>query len=291
MGAAADNVIKHKKRNSISSNIISRPFSSSKSSDESKNESNNINYKSRKNINSNITNYSPIPINKYNKYNNSTYKINNYINQNNNNFNQKKHIYKSKSIDYEQNKVYNNFNNNQKKKNGFNNYQNKSVQKKNTYYNQEIHYNLNTMIVVDSNSNYMNYIKKKINIDNYLMKFEDISRNPIYINLLHYDDNLTNNENQNYYKYFKLNIVGGYYGIDNFDMFIEYIKEINNTINFLRYFLIVSGSNSNKVLQYCYNSNILMKLLFFALHQIFINIYYHIQIKSLILVIKYQQHL
>ena len=55
------------------------------------------------------------------------------------------------------------------------------------------------------------------------MKFEDVSRNPLFINLLHYDENLTNNENQNYYKYFKLNVVGGYYGIDLFDMFTEYI--------------------------------------------------------------------
>ena len=60
---------------------------------------------------------------------------------------------------------------------------------------------------------YTNYIDKS------LIKFDDIKRNPIYVNLLHFDENLTTEKNQNYYKYFKLNIVGGYFGINDFNRF------------------------------------------------------------------------
>jgi hypothetical protein len=64
---------------------------------------------------------------------------------------------------------------------------------------------------------------------------------------------LKTNENQNDYKYFKLNIVGGYYGINNYDMFTKFIEAINNSKFFLRYVLIVSGTSANKILNYCYN--------------------------------------
>ena len=96
------------------------------------------------------------------------------------------------------------------------------------------------------------------------MKFEDISRNPLYINLLHYDDKLTNKENQNYYKYFKLNIIGGYYGINNLVMLHEYIKEIKNSKIFLRYILLVSGSNSSQVLEKCYSDQFIEEIIIFC---------------------------
>ena len=92
---------------------------------------------------------------------------------------------------------------------------------------------------------YTNYIDKS------LIKFDDIKRNPIYVNLLHFDENLTTEENQNYYKYFKLNIVGGYFGINDFNRFKKLINAIQCSKVFVRYVLVVSGSKSMDVLNYC----------------------------------------
>jgi len=118
---------------------------------------------------------------------------------------------------------------------------------------------------VDNNIN-MHYIKPLYNnnIDSFLMKFDDIKRNPIFVNLLHYDEMLTNKENQKYYKYFKLNIVGGYYGINNFDIFTKYIEAINNSKMFLRYVLIISGSKANKILNLCYNYSYIDDIIIFC---------------------------
>ena len=151
-----------------------------------------------------------------------------------------------------------NYNNNNYNYNFINNYYpNINLQNSNNLY----------FNIKNNNPSYNNYINNDTNIDNNLMKFEDVSRNPLFINLLHYDENLTNNENQNYYKYFKLNVVGGYYGIDLFDMFTEYIEAINKSKIFLRYILIISGSDSIKVLNYCYNYKYIDEIIIFCYMQ------------------------
>ena len=158
--------------------------------------------------------------------------------------------YKSKSIDIKNIKTNNNYYNNFI----YNNYYNKFTN--NNYINQN-----------NNIPSYNNYINNNTNIDNNLMKFEDVSRNPIFINLLHYDENLTNEENQFYYKYFKLNVVGGYYGMDNFITFTNYIEAILKSKVFLRYILIISGSDSNKILNYCYNFKFIDEIIIFCFIQ------------------------
>lgn len=115
-------------------------------------------------------------------------------------------------------------------------------------------------------NNNLNTYQTKVNnyIDKSLIKFDDINRNPFYVNLLHYDENLINYENQNYYKYFKLNIVGGYFGNNNLNMFKYYIDAINRSKIFIRYILIVSGSNSVNVLNSCYNYKFIDDILIFC---------------------------
>lgn len=126
--------------------------------------------------------------------------------------------------------------------------------------------NTSNKIAVKYKTTYLNTPQKKINnyIDKSIIKFDDINRNPFYINLLHYDENLTNNENQKYYKYFKLNIVGGYLGINCLNMFTYYINAINNSKIFIRYILIISGSNSINVLKLCYNYKFIDEVLIFC---------------------------
>ena len=127
-------------------------------------------------------------------------------------------------------------------------------------------------------NNYVHtYQNNKVNyIDKNLIKFDDINRNPLHVNLLHFDENLSSKENQNYYKYFKLNIVGGYFGINTFTMFTKYIDAINRSKIFIRYILIVSGPKSIDVLKYCYNYKYIDEILIFCN-----NINYYNPLKSL----------
>ena len=262
--SAGDNVIKNpfKKKGYHSTTNIFSIWSHSETNSSNNNyesytsqtESNNSGYKSNINMKSKISNYHQIPIPK--NYQKKNYNPNNYSNKSNiiyNNpqyYNKNNSNLKSKSIDCKTKKSNNKYKNNNS---SYNNYQVLSAQQ-NKYSNN---YNFNQY-------KKNNYIIDNSNIDNNLMKFDDVNRNPLYINLLHYDENLTINENQNYYKYFKLNVVGGYYGIDNFDMFIKYIEAINSSKIFLRYILIVSGSNSFKVLNYCYNFKFIHKIIIFC---------------------------
>ena len=131
----------------------------------------------------------------------------------------------------------------------------------------------NYMYKTSNNSSSMNYNKKFSNtyqnnlhnyIDKSLIKFDDIQRNPLYINLIHYDENLKAEENQAYYKYFKLNIVGGYVGIYNISLLIRYLNDIYNSKKFLRYTLIVSGSQSMNILKKCYDLEFIDDIIIFC---------------------------
>ena len=117
-----------------------------------------------------------------------------------------------------------------------------------------------------NNTNKTTYQKSQNNdyIDKSLIKFDDINRIPLYINLIHYDENLTNEENEIYYKFFKLNIVGGYYGIDLYNLFTSYIDAINNSKVFLRYILIVTGSNAIDIMKCCYNYKYIDEIIIFC---------------------------
>ena len=63
-------------------------------------------------------------------------------------------------------------------------------------------------------------------LKNKIFSLEGIERRKdlFYLNLIHYDENLKNPENLNfYYKPTKLNVVGGYHGIDDFEIFKKYM--------------------------------------------------------------------
>ena len=49
-------------------------------------------------------------------------------------------------------------------------------------------------------------------------------RNELYINLIHFDSNMTNDENYKYYNDFKVDVVGYFYAIDNIGIFKDYLK-------------------------------------------------------------------
>ena len=66
------------------------------------------------------------------------------------------------------------------------------------------------------------------------------NREEYKINLIYFDKNLTkSHDSYNYYKRFKINVVGGFYASDELDIFDKYLKEINN-LNMIPPYIIVT---------------------------------------------------
>ena len=69
-----------------------------------------------------------------------------------------------------------------------------------------------------------------------IINFADVKNGDIYINLIHYDKNIKNKENFNYYRYFSIKIMGIYLPFDDFDilqLFLSTHKQIPNPPPFI----------------------------------------------------------
>ena len=80
-----------------------------------------------------------------------------------------------------------------------------------------------------------------------IINFDGIKKGNLFLNLIHYDKNLKNEENTEYYRYFSINIVGSYYAFDDFDMFKYFISKLNKSSFCCSYILMTSGSEAEKV--------------------------------------------
>ena len=63
-------------------------------------------------------------------------------------------------------------------------------------------------------------IAKKIGFDMNLIK-----RDQLKINLIHFDYNMTNEENYKYFNKFKIDVVGGFYAIDDINIFKKFLQK------------------------------------------------------------------
>ena len=108
-------------------------------------------------------------------------------------------------------------------------------------------------------------IKNKI----YNLQYE-IKRNKIYLNLIFYDERLSQ-ENKFLYDYFQLNIVGGFYGVKEYCDFYYLLNQLNE--HNLPFVLVTSGNSFQKIVPknlslkciesiviYCYDKNKYMNL-------------------------------
>ena len=84
---------------------------------------------------------------------------------------------------------------------------------------------------------------------NDIINFADTRKGDLYINLIHYDTNIKNEENFEYYRYFSINIIGNYYAFDDFDMIKLFISKLQQIPFSSSYILMTSGKESEKVLE------------------------------------------
>ena len=106
-------------------------------------------------------------------------------------------------------------------------------------------------------------IKNEIDLDiGFDMKL--IKRDELYINLIHFDKSMTNPENYKYFNKFKVDIVGGFYAIDDLDILKNYLEKIKNKD--IPFIVISSGSSGKDVIPLCKNYSFVKEVIIFCLN-------------------------
>ena len=136
----------------------------------------------------------------------------------------------------------------------------------NNYYNNNLDIN---------NNNNINKIVKKPNIieeaciDKLKKSDKDIgfdlsllNRDKLYVNLIHFDTNLTKNNNYYYFCKFKVDVVGGYHAIDDLEILKEYLKAIEEKN--IPFIVISSGSDGKNVIEICKQYTFIKEVIIFC---------------------------
>ena len=97
-----------------------------------------------------------------------------------------------------------------------------------------------------------------------IVDFSDIQKGYINVNLIHYDINLKQTDNFEYYRYFSTSLVGCYFPFDNFEMLKLFISRVNKSSYKPSYILITSGKCSNDILKEFHNVSYITDIIIFC---------------------------
>ena len=90
------------------------------------------------------------------------------------------------------------------------------------------------------------------NNNNLQINIENNSYNKCKLNILYYDENLKNkDENKDICTFFEMNLLGTFYGCHYFELFKNICEKIKR--NKIKFILISSGSSAEKIFDYCSN--------------------------------------
>ena len=98
---------------------------------------------------------------------------------------------------------------------------------------------------------------KKIGFDWSLLK-----RDELHVNLIHFDYNITNKENYEYYNKFKVDVVGGYVAMDNLYMLVIYLEAIKNKN--IPFIALSSGSGGKDAIPICRKYTFVKEVIIFC---------------------------
>lgn len=89
-----------------------------------------------------------------------------------------------------------------------------------------------------------------------------IERDELNVNLIHFDLNMTNPENYGYFNNFKVDVVGGFYAIDDINIFRNYLEKIKEkNISFI---VISSGSAGKDIIPICKKYSFIKEVIIFC---------------------------
>jgi hypothetical protein len=100
------------------------------------------------------------------------------------------------------------------------------------------------------------------NAENLGFDLKLINRNELFINLIYFDLNMRNEENYDYYINFKIDVVGGFYAIDNLDILKKYLETIK--LKNIPFIIISSGSSGKDVINLALNYSFVKEVIIFC---------------------------
>ena len=87
------------------------------------------------------------------------------------------------------------------------------------------------------------------------------NREELKINLIYFDKKITkSNDSYDYYKKFKVNVVGGFYASDEIDIFGQYLKEISNLNKIPPYIIVTYPDYFEEIYNICQNYNFVKEI-------------------------------
>ena len=102
-------------------------------------------------------------------------------------------------------------------------------------------------------------IAKKIGFDINLIKRDELN-----INLIHFDLNMTNEENYGYFSNFKVDVVGGFYAIDDINILKKFLQKISK-IN-TPFLVVSSGSSAKEIIPICKQYSFIKEVIIFCMN-------------------------
>ena len=102
-------------------------------------------------------------------------------------------------------------------------------------------------------------IAKKIGFDLNLIK-----RDQLKINLIHFDYNMTNEENYKYFNNFKVDVVGGFYAIDDINIFKKFLQKISE--KHIPFLVVSSGSGAKEIIPICKEYSFIKEVIIFCMN-------------------------
>ena len=91
-----------------------------------------------------------------------------------------------------------------------------------------------------------------------------IKRNELNVNLIHFDKNMTNPENYDYFNNFKVDVVGGFYAIDDINIFRNYLEKIKEKD--IPFIVLCSGSAGKDIIPICKKYPFIKEVIIFCLN-------------------------
>ena len=102
-------------------------------------------------------------------------------------------------------------------------------------------------------------IAKRIGFD-----FNLIKRNELNINLIHFDSKMTNGENYKYFNDFKIDVVGGFYAMDDINILKKLLKKIEEKN--IPFIVVSSGSSGKDIIPICKEYPFIKEVIIFCMN-------------------------
>ena len=87
-------------------------------------------------------------------------------------------------------------------------------------------------------------------------------RDELYVNLIHFDYNMTNKENYLYYNNFKVDVVGGYHAIDDLSILKNYLESLKKKD--IPFIVVSSGSSAKDIIPICQKYSFIKEVIIFC---------------------------